>query len=106
MITQGIIEEVKKRLVATYNPRKIYLFGSYAWGNPTEDSDLDILVVVDVLNDESAQRTKAGILALYGLGISKDLLVYTKNEFDERVLNKQSFIHKVSQHGKVIYERS
>jgi len=43
MISQETIEEVKNRLVKTYDPISIYLFGSYAWGHPTEDSDLDLL---------------------------------------------------------------
>ncbi len=44
MIEKKVIDEVKNRLVNTYNPIAIYLFGSYAWGIPTEDSDLDLLI--------------------------------------------------------------
>ncbi len=40
------MEDVKNRLVRAYNPLTIYLFGSYAWGTPTEDSDLDLVIVV------------------------------------------------------------
>ena len=49
MITPEIIEEVKKRLIAVYKPEAIYLFGSYAWGAPTEGSDLDLLVIENYL---------------------------------------------------------
>ncbi|HID94921.1 MAG TPA: nucleotidyltransferase domain-containing protein [Candidatus Latescibacteria bacterium] len=45
MIIQKEIEEIVKRIVTGYKPEKIVLFGSYAYGNPTEDSDLDLLVV-------------------------------------------------------------
>ena len=47
MITNEVIEEVKNRLVKTYDPLAIYLFGSYAWGTPTEESDLDLVIIVD-----------------------------------------------------------
>jgi Polymerase beta, Nucleotidyltransferase len=47
MINQAIIEEVKNRLIKTYNPIAIYLFGSHAWGKPDEESDLDLLIVVE-----------------------------------------------------------
>ena len=47
MTKPEIIETVKERLIKTYNPKTIYLFGSYAWGTPDEDSDLDLLVVIE-----------------------------------------------------------
>ena len=53
MISKEVLEEVKNRLVQAYNPVAIYLFGSYAWGVPTEDSDLDLLVVVDESEEKS-----------------------------------------------------
>ena len=56
MISPEMIEEVKNRLVSTYNPEKIYLFGSYAWGTPDEESDLDLLVVVKTSDEKSHKR--------------------------------------------------
>ncbi len=47
MINQKMIDEVTQRLVKTHSPVAIYLFGSYAWGSPNEDSDLDVAVIVD-----------------------------------------------------------
>ena len=47
MIKDKIIDEVVCRLVDVYHPVEIYLFGSYAWGKPTEESDLDLLVVIE-----------------------------------------------------------
>ena len=44
MIKREVIDEVKNRLVKAYDPLAIYLFGSYAWGTPTEDSDLELLI--------------------------------------------------------------
>lgn len=45
MITQKQIEEIIKRIIDNYNPEKVIIFGSYAHDHPTEDSDLDLLVV-------------------------------------------------------------
>ena len=83
MVNQKIIDEVKKRLVKTYNPIAIYVFGSYAWGAPTEDSDLDLLIVVDKSDEKSYNRVRLGQRALFGLDISKDMIVYTKEEFEK-----------------------
>ena len=106
MITPEILEEVTKRLVATYHPEKIYLFGSYAWGTPDEESDLDLLVVIRESNEKSHKRTIIGRRALWGMNIAKDLMVYTQNEFDERVTDPTTLVYKIKNNGKVIYARS
>ena len=79
MKNKAIIEEVKKRLIEAYNPVAIYLFGSYAWGSPTEESDLDLLIVVDESDEKSYKRPIVGYRALRGLDISKDLIIKTKD---------------------------
>jgi uncharacterized protein len=106
MITQDIIEEIKRRLVDVYKPSKIYLFGSYAWGIPHEESDLDILIIVDKSHERPIKRSFDGYKALWGLGISKDIIVYTNDEFESSAKNKASFQHKIKHQGKVIYARA
>lgn len=106
MISKEIIEEVKKRLVKTYNPLAIYLFGSYAWGTPTEDSDLDLLIIVDKSDEKSYKRPIAGYDALFGMGIAKDLLVYTKEEFDRRSHEITTLEYKIKKEGELIYART
>ena len=106
MITQEVIEEVKNRLVKAYNPVAIYLFGSYAWGSPTEDSDLDLLIVVDDSNEKSYERPLAGYDALFGMNIAKDIIVYTKEEFEAASKNKTTLGFKIKQGGKLIYARA
>lgn len=106
MITPEVIEEVKKRLIQTYDPITIYLFGSYAWGHPNDESDLDILVVVHSSDEKSHKRCIVGRRALWDLNIAKDLMVYTKDEFDTRAADTYSLVHKVKTRGKVLYARS
>jgi predicted nucleotidyltransferase len=68
-ISHEIIEEVKNRLINVYNPITIYLFGSYAWGCPTEESDLDFLVIVDDSQEKRHKRGKPGYETLWDLDI-------------------------------------
>ncbi|MFH0898897.1 MAG: nucleotidyltransferase domain-containing protein [bacterium] len=106
MISKKIIEEVKNRLVKTYDPIAIYVFGSYAWGTPTKDSDLDLLIVVDQSSEKSYNRLRPGQCALFGLGISKDMIVYTKDEFEKYARNTTSLCYKIKKDGKVLYARA
>ena len=106
MITPEIIEEVKKRLITVYAPEEIYLFGSYAWGTPDDQSDLDLLVVIHSSDEKSHRRSIPGRRALWDLNIAKDLIVYTKDEFDARVTDPTSLLYKIKNMGTVIYARS
>jgi predicted nucleotidyltransferase len=106
MISEETLEDVKNRLVKAYSPIAIYLFGSYAWGTPTEESDLDLLIVVDKSDEKSYKRPLVGYDALFGMNIAKDIIVYTKKEFDEASTNKTTFCFKIKNNGKLIYART
>jgi predicted nucleotidyltransferase len=106
MISKEQIEEVKNRLVKTYNPIAIYLFGSYAWGTPTEDSDLDLVIIVDESNEKSYVRPRAGHGALFGMNIAKDIVVYTKDEFEHKSNDTTTLAHKIKKDGELIYARA
>lgn len=106
MISKETIEEVKNRLVKTYNPITIYIFGSYAWGHPSEDSDLDLLIIVDKSNERPIKRSIKGYKALWGLGISKDIIVYTTSEFESATQKEMSLFHKIKTSGKIIHAKA
>jgi uncharacterized protein len=106
MIADSIISEVVRRLVNVYHPLKVYLFGSYAWGEPREESDLDLLVIVDQSDQKIHHRSVLGERALMGLMIDRDILVYTQKEFDERAKSKTSMFHQIKMQGKCLYARS
>ena len=106
MISQETIEEVKNRLIKVYNPVTIYLFGSYAWGNPDEDSDLDLLIVVDSSDEKRHKRGIPGSRSLRGMLIPKDILVFTKDEFDSWAQNVTTLCYKVKNTGKILYARA
>ena len=103
MIAKEVINKAINRLVKTYHPLSIYLFGSYAWGKPTDDSDLDLLIVVDHSDQNDYDRPVAGHHALWGLGIPKDLIVYTKKEFEREAQDVTTLCHKVYKDGIKVY---
>jgi len=104
MINRQVIEVIKNKLVTVYNPITIYLFGSYAWGEPTEDSDIDMLVIVNDSQEKPNQRIKSAYIALRGLGVPKDILVYTKEEFERSAFEPSTLIYKIKNEGVKLYE--
>ncbi|GBE40151.1 nucleotidyltransferase domain protein [bacterium BMS3Bbin09] len=104
MTTPELLETVKNRLISTYNPTAIYLFGSYAWGTPDEDSDLDLLVVVEKSDERFYKRGVAGYKSLRGLKVAKDIIVYTSDEFDDIAGDVSSLCFKIKNEGVKLYE--
>lgn len=105
MIGKDKILEIVNKIASGYNPDKIILFGSYATGNPNEDSDLDLFVIKDT-DLPRPQRTVQVRKMLYGSMIPIDLIVYTPKEIDESKENRFSFVYKVLNTGKTLYERA
>ncbi len=101
-IIKNAVELIKEKLA----PEKIFLFGSYAKGNPTEDSDLDFLIIQKT-NLPKHQR----VASLYALGktqrigaaIGVDFLVYTPEEFEMGKHELNSIIGEVFRTGIVMY---
>jgi len=105
MISQQTIDTVRDTLVKEFNPVEIYLFGSYAWGNPDSESDLDLLIIVDSAEEDRIKMLVRGHRVLNDFDIAKDLLVYTKREFDEWSQEIPRLSYKIKKRGKQIYVR-
>ncbi|MBI3583717.1 MAG: nucleotidyltransferase domain-containing protein [Nitrospinae bacterium] len=102
MVAKEQIDEIVKRIVENYQPEKIILFGSYAYGTPSEESDLDLLII----KDSSLPRYKRGREVrkyLRGLKLAIDLVVYTKEEIQKWSDVRTAFITTVVERGKVLY---
>ncbi len=106
MIDKKTIEEMKNKLVEVYDPLEIYLFGSYAWGNPTEDSDLDFFIVVDKAEKNRHKMLVDGHRALWNFDVAKDIIVYTKDEFTDRVNDLTTLVYKIKREGRVVYAKA
>jgi len=70
MTSSQKIDTLKEVLVKTYHPSAIYLYGSHAWGKAGEESDMDVLVVVDQSKEKQYRRSVRGVRALRGLKIN------------------------------------
>ncbi|AHC14861.1 nucleotidyltransferase domain-containing protein [Salinispira pacifica] len=101
---QDIVNKIKESLVKVYNPSSIYIFVSYAWGTPDEDSDLDFAVIVPDSDLTMAERIRLSYKDLWGIGIPTDILVYTESEIQERLQYKSSLQYKIIHEGSKIYE--
>lgn len=105
MISTNQINQITALIIQHIDPEKIILFGSYAFGTQTEESDVDLLIVVNDANDPPFKRARAIRQLLWGItGKPKDILVYTQREIDEWQNVEQAFITTAVRTGRVIYE--
>ncbi|MEW6028230.1 MAG: nucleotidyltransferase domain-containing protein [Chloroflexota bacterium] len=94
-----------KRLAAALKPEKIILFGSYASGNPSPDSDVDLLIIKD--GDKKQNYITASML-LYPRKFPVDIIVKTPKEVNEALKGGKDnsfFIREIMKKGKVLYDR-
>ena len=103
MITQEQINEITERIVRSFKPQKIILFGSYANGKPTEESDLDLLIIKDSEFPSRMQNRKVRKI-LSDLKIPIDAIVKTPEEFQTYRDIIGTIIYPANKFGKVIYE--
>jgi len=102
-----IILEVVRKLRSEYEPIKIILFGSYAYGNPTKDSDIDLLILKNT-DKRRADRFVEVKRIIYNpdLKIPISPLVYTPEELEERLKIGDDFVKEIVRKGVIIYERA
>src|SRR6266498_3259471 len=94
-----------ERIVSKLKPEKIILFGSYAYGNPTPDSDVDLLVIMKTSAREIDRYIAVSNL-LYPRQFPVDILVKTPKEVEAASRKKGNFfMREILSKGKVIYER-
>ncbi|PWB50034.1 MAG: hypothetical protein C3F06_13090 [Candidatus Methanoperedenaceae archaeon] len=104
MITQEQIKKVVKTIIEGYNPKKIIVFGSYAYGHPTKDSDLDILIIKD--DDlQGIQRNRMVRNILKDFSIPIDVIVKSSHEFNMLKDVIGTVVYPANKYGKVIYEQ-
>lgn len=94
-IVTNIINQLK-----LYNPEKIILFGSYASGKPTEDSDVD-LIIIKKTHDPFLERQKQ-VHLLLRTASAIDIFVLTPEEFKNAKQNNL-FIKEATETGKIVY---
>jgi predicted nucleotidyltransferase len=101
-IPMAAIRRYARQVAERFQPQKIILFGSYAYGTPHEDSDVDLLVVMPAANHVSqAVRIRLALPAPFPM----DLLVRTPEKLRRRIEEGNWFLREITEKGKVLYER-
>lgn len=104
-IPEELLDEVVRRLAAEFSPDQIIVFGSHAWGMPSKDSDLDLLVIVPQSDSRSTQRSVRAHRCLRGLAVPMDVLVKTLGEMDRFGSVPASLEAEILNRGRIIYGR-
>lgn len=101
-ISKRTIQAFSRQIVKKFNPQKIILFGSYAYGKPTEDSDVDVLVVISFngRNPEKATEIWMAVKPKFPV----DIMVRKPAELRKRLKMGDFFFQDVVNKGKVLYE--
>ncbi|MCG9126594.1 HEPN domain-containing protein [Candidatus Poribacteria bacterium] len=102
MVSQEDIQATCDDIVREFAPLHVILFGSYAYGMPTEDSDVDMLVVMDIPSSETRRQTSE-ISKRIPRRFSMDLLVRSKDEVSYRITHNDWFLREITERGKVLY---
>ena len=99
-----VIGDILRKLVAEYAPQRVILFGSYAYGNPRSDSDVDLLIIKET-SDRFIDRwvTVRRILSDAKRSLPLDTLILTPQEVAHRLAIGDQFVAEVLERGEVLY---
>ena len=103
------IEDTKLQIInalTPINPEKIILFGSYAYGKPNENSDLDILIIKDNYTNKWKEKSEIKKL-LKNIKLPKDILLETQDFFESHISDDciNTAWYDANKYGKVLYEK-
>jgi predicted nucleotidyltransferase len=103
LLQDAALAEIVRRLVEAYQPERIYLFGSKARGNAGLDSDYDLMVVVPDDAPPERRRSRLAYEVLWGTGTAADVLVWTRQQFEDRLHVRASLAATVLREGRVLH---
>jgi len=104
VISESLKKEIVDRITSSVHPTKIFLFGSYAYGSPTPDSDLDLAVIMLDVPSKHKESVKLYKL-LRGIGLPKDIIVSSLEEFDFYKNEPGSVFKTINEKGILLYAR-
>lgn len=93
-----------ERIVQEIKPNKVVLFGSYAYGEPTPGSDVDLLIILET-DAPGKERSWAVSRLLLPRPFPVDILVKTPQEVEQALAKGDFFMREILERGKVLYER-
>jgi predicted nucleotidyltransferase len=103
MNAQSQIKKLCNQIVDKFRPQKVILFGSYAYGKPNYDSDIDLLVIMPYVGRNHDQAV--AIRRSLDSAMPIDLLVRTAEQVQERIDMEDFFMREIVRDGKVLYEK-
>lgn len=98
-----VLREIVRRLVAAYEPERVYLFGSAARGHTNPNSDFDVLLIVPDDASPDRLRSRRAYEALWGLGAATDVLVMRRSAFETRAGVPTSLPATVLEEGVLLH---
>ncbi|MCZ6680857.1 MAG: nucleotidyltransferase domain-containing protein [Candidatus Poribacteria bacterium] len=104
-VTAKLLQEITHRIVERFHPEKIILFGSYAYGDATPQSDVDLLVVMKS-DERPAKRSTQVTSVCRPRYLSMDVIVLTPEELEHRLAGFDPFLEEALSKGKVLYDAS
>ena len=102
MIDLVQIQAFSEQIAEQFQPERIILFGSYAYGKPTEDSDVDLLVILPF--EELPVQKAITIRQLIKSPFPLDLIARTPEQIQQRLEMGDFFIRDIINNGRVLYE--
>lgn len=102
MVTMNQIEDLGQRIGLTFRPDRVVLFGSYAQGTATEDSDVDLLIILPFEGKSVIQSVEIRMRLRPSFPV--DLIVRTPEKVRERLAMGDDFMREILEEGKVLYE--
>ena len=102
-VTSNLLSEMVSKIVKHFHPDKVILFGSRAWGKPTAESDVDILVVMDLEGSPIRKAAEISTIARPKF-LPMDIIVRTPDEIERRIRIGDPFIRRIMDKGEVLYE--
>lgn len=104
ILPQKILRKIVDRINNHFNPEKIILFGSYAYGAPGKNSDIDLFIVMKSKEKPARRRIKMSQL-FWDREMPMDFIVKTPSEVKRRLSMGDFFISKILGKGEVLYEK-
>jgi len=101
---EELLDEIATTIKAHYPEAQVYLFGSYAWGDYSKDSDFDICVLVsEIVGRRNEMNADISCTIREDFPMPYDLLLYTYDEFDEFQNHKSSLPYKIKEKGRLLH---
>jgi uncharacterized protein len=101
MVSMRHIHAASRRIAQRFNPQRITLFGSYAYGSPSEDSDVDFLIL---LRGRHVHDRALEIRQTIRFDFPVDLIVRSPAEYERRIEWGDFFLREIQEKGKILYE--